>query len=77
VVERVNNGSDLPHLRVSLDVRDDSNDPDPIVSCSVCQHEIPLSAAASREATDYVEYFCGVECYHQWRKRADVDGWRA
>jgi hypothetical protein len=42
----------------------------PRLSCMVCQHEIPLSAAASAEATDYVAYFCGLECYEQWRNRS-------
>lgn len=42
-----------------------------LVACSVCQHEIPLSAAISREASDYVEYYCGLECYEQWRKRSE------
>ena len=44
----------------------------PTVPCSVCQHEIPLSAAISREASDYVEYYCGLECFEQWRKRSDT-----
>ena len=48
----------------------------PAVACSVCQHEIPLSAAISREASDYVEYYCGLECFQRWRDRAAVN-WRS
>lgn len=42
------------------------------VSCSVCQHQVPLSAAISREASDYVEYYCGLDCYEEWRKRSSA-----
>lgn len=42
-------------------------EPGPYVSCSVCQHEIPLSTAVWREGSDYVAYFCGLECYERWR----------
>ena len=37
------------------------------VPCQVCQHDIPLSEAVVSEATDYVVYFCGLECYERWR----------
>jgi hypothetical protein len=29
-----------------------------------------LSAAVSREASDYVEYYCGLDCYEQWRNQS-------
>jgi len=41
------------------------------IPCSVCQHEIPLSAAVWREGSDYVAYFCGLECYDRWRHQSD------
>src|SRR5262249_54037865 len=41
-----------------------------LVSCQVCQHEIPASEAVVPEAVDYVAYFCGVECFNAWRNRA-------
>ena len=37
------------------------------VPCNVCQHEIPASEAVVAEATDYVVYFCGLDCYERWR----------
>lgn len=38
------------------------------VTCGVCKKEIPKSAATSSEATDYVTYFCGKDCYDVWRR---------
>ena len=38
------------------------------VTCGVCNKEIPKSAATSSEATDYVTYFCGRDCYDDWRR---------
>lgn len=37
------------------------------VQCGICMREIPLSAAISRETTDYTRHFCGVECLDRWR----------
>ena len=36
------------------------------IPCSVCQHEIPASEALVAEATDYLIYFCGLDCYERW-----------
>ena len=40
------------------------------VFCAVCEHEVPLSEAVVREASDYMVHFCGLECYERWRKQA-------
>jgi hypothetical protein len=40
------------------------------VPCDVCQREIPLSAAAWREGSDYVAHFCGLDCYDRWRNQS-------
>ncbi len=37
--------------------------------CEVCVTEIPVSEAVSEEATDYVVYFCGLDCFDQWSKQ--------
>ena len=37
------------------------------VACEVCLREIPQSEAGIVEANDYVMYFCGLDCYRQWR----------
>lgn len=41
------------------------------VSCDVCLKEIPKSEARSAEARDYVAYFCGLDCYQQWREQQE------
>ena len=43
--------------------------PDEMVSCEVCMKEIPASEASNEEATDYVIYFCGLDCYDTWRSQ--------
>ena len=37
-----------------------------VVSCAVCQKEIPKSVALSSEDQDYVLHFCGLDCYEEW-----------
>ena len=44
------------------------------VSCAICSKEIPLSEALIPEAADYMVYFCGLECYAQWKKRSESSG---
>ena len=44
-------------------------EPAPAIACGVCHREIPLSTAAWRESSDYVAYFCGLECYDRWRNQ--------
>lgn len=39
------------------------------VACEVCLKEVPRSEALVPEAADYVAYFCGLECYQQWRQQ--------
>ena len=39
-------------------------------SCCVCCKEIPLDAAFTPEGTEYVEHFCGLECYQRFQVRA-------
>ena len=39
------------------------------VTCEVCLKEIPKDEATSPEATDYFVYFCGLDCYEQWKKQ--------
>lgn len=42
------------------------------VRCEVCQVHIPLSEALVAEATDYVVYFCGLDCYDRWRHQREA-----
>lgn len=43
------------------------------VACEVCLKEIPLSEAKNEEATDYVYYFCGSDCYAKWKEQKQKD----
>jgi Domain of unknown function (DUF3330) len=40
------------------------------VRCAVCEHDVPLSEAVVPEASDYMAYFCGLDCYQRWRAQA-------
>jgi len=42
-----------------------------MVACEICLKEIPVSEAKSEEATDYVLYFCGIDCYEKWKQQAE------
>lgn len=37
------------------------------VACEICLKEIPQAEAGIVEANDSVMYFCGLDCYRQWR----------
>lgn len=39
-------------------------------SCCECCKEIPLDAAFTPEGAEYVEHFCGLECYQRFQARA-------
>ena len=40
------------------------------LSQRVCCKEIPLDAAFTPEGAEYVEHFCGLECYQRFEARA-------
>ncbi|MGX6570747.1 hypothetical protein AEMCBJ_08675 [Cupriavidus necator] len=40
------------------------------VPCEIFMKEVPKSEAIIPEACDYVAYFCGLECYTQWRRQS-------
>jgi len=54
------------------------NQTDGFIECEVCLKEIPVSEARSEEASDYVAYFFGIECYAKWtaqpKKAAEMEG---
>jgi hypothetical protein len=45
------------------------------VDCEICLKEVPPAGKVTAETSDYVVYFCGLDCYQQWkeRMRADAD----
>jgi|TARA_R110001583_G_C5668157_1_gene410429 hypothetical protein len=40
------------------------------IACCVCCKEIPLDAAFTPEGAEYVEHFCGLDCYQRFQVRA-------
>ena len=44
------------------------------IPCHICRKEVPLSEAKVSEAADYVAYFCGLECYAEWKRRSEQTG---
>lgn len=43
-----------------------------LVACEVCLKEVPIGEAAIAEAADYFAYFCGLDCYEQWKERGEA-----
>lgn len=37
-----------------------------LVTCAVCEKQVPVAEALSSEDPDYLLYFCGQECYDDW-----------
>ena len=44
-----------------------------LISCEVCLKEIPISEAKNEEASDYVVYFCGLDCYQIWKNGHETE----
>ena len=42
------------------------------VTCETCLKEVPKSEATSPEGTAYVLYFCGLDCYEQWKRSGSL-----
>ncbi|MEW9898068.1 DUF3330 domain-containing protein [Chitinivorax sp. PXF-14] len=42
---------------------------EPTIACCVCCREIPLDAAFTPEGAEYVEHFCGLDCYRRFEAR--------
>lgn len=40
------------------------------IACEICLKEVPKSEATVSEATDYVVYFCGLDCYERWKSQS-------
>ncbi len=59
---------DLHYTEPHVALREDASDSVLAirVPCHVCRHEIPASEALVPEATDYLVYFCGLDCYQAW-----------
>ena len=44
-----------------------------MVSCDVCLKEIPAESEEYFETDDYVQHFCGIDCYKQWKQQQDAE----
>lgn len=38
-----------------------------LIACEICLREIPHDLAHVQEGVEYVQYFCGIECYAKWQ----------
>jgi len=45
------------------------------IECAICLEEIPGSTAKGSDAQDYMQYYCGIDCYKEWQdKQKDSKG---
>lgn len=56
--------------RCAMSEREKPAEPEKI-ACEVCLKEVPKSEAKIDEASDYVLYFCGLDCYEQWQEEKE------
>lgn len=40
-----------------------------IIECAVCLKEIPASAAKVSDIQDYIQHYCGIDCYKIWQDK--------
>jgi len=40
-----------------------------LLDCEVCRSEISANSGVNIKSADFVYYFCGVQCYREWKKR--------
>ena len=64
---------DVPVVALTLYAKDRAVGPQDLerVACEVCLREVPRSEAIFPEASDYVAYFCGLECFEKWKRLPD------
>ena len=67
----MNKRTDLRLSRLASESSSDLHEAASYMICTVCKCEVPLSEAVVPEASDYVAYFCGLECYEQWHSQAE------
>ncbi|OOG23876.1 hypothetical protein B1C78_10130 [Thioalkalivibrio denitrificans] len=39
-----------------------------LIACEICLRELPSHESHSVEEDEYVQHFCGLECYDLWRR---------
>ena len=40
-----------------------------LIECAVCLEEIPKSSARVSEIQDYIQHYCGIDCYKEWQDK--------
>ena len=40
-----------------------------MIECSICLEEIPKSLAKASETQDYIQHYCGINCYKEWQDK--------
>ncbi len=50
------------------------NEIDNLKECDICFMEIPISEAKSEEATEYIIYYWGLDCYYRWKNQSENKG---
>ena len=58
---------------MKMNEKPDNPKNEPVISCEVCLKEIPPDSGEYLETDEYVQYFCGIECYNQWKQGADKE----
>lgn len=43
-----------------------------LLACEACLAEIPDSVGQTPEGQDYIQHYCGLDCYDTWRQHADA-----
>lgn len=46
---------------------------EPCISCAVCMKEIPGDVEHTIEGQEYVQHFCGLECYQKWHEKHEQE----
>lgn len=47
--------------------------PHAVLTCEECCAQVPGDEAITEEGTEYVMYFCGIDCYDTWHRRCGED----
>jgi hypothetical protein len=72
-VRQADTGGDIRRLRQSMEGATMNASESTTTSCCVCCEEIPLDAAFTPEGAEYVEHFCGLECFQRFQARASTE----
>ena len=55
-----------------MNERNEKNDLHGQVSCEYCKKAIPASEAYQPEGEMFALYFCGIDCFDEWRREGEA-----